>query len=593
MSTMTRATATAATDPAGEERVPMIDAAGAVPDERRTSISTTSPRPAGTSATNRRLASGVRDHSGSRPEGPLAEGARDMEPRMKKDSKPVLNGDGADRKNRTATRTFNLPSLVLALLLAGSVSMGCSSSDSTETSNGADTSTTDASESADTDDTPSDPAETGETPPEMGEGGPPGDGGPADESDINKTGVHDQDGGTETEEGQSYAATETDESAIYVHGGGSYTSSGATLTKTGDTSSDSSSNFYGNNAIVLAEDESTIALTDCSLTADSEGSNGAFAYGEGSTITLDNCTISTTANSSRGVDATYGGSVTITNSEITTAGDHSAALATDRYDDNDPPSITADNVTGTTSGDGSPGIYSTGTFVVSNSDLVATGSEAAAIEGFNSITLTNSDIAGSAKWGAIIYQSTSGDSSVGTGTLDMSGGSLTNDSSGPVFMVVNTEAIIDLDDVDITTQGDVLIRATDASAGDANVNSDWGSSGGDVTFNATDQELDGSVSVNELSSVAITLSGTSTLTGAVEVEDGGSAAITLEDSATWTATGDSQVASLDGVTFSGSTPTNVDADSGVVIYYTTATDADGNALTGTYTLAGGGTLVEA
>ena len=81
--------------------------------------------------------------------------------------------------------------------------------------------------------------------------------------------------------------------------------------------------------------------------------------------------------------------------------------------------------------------------------------------------------------------------------------------------------------------------------------------------------------------------------GAVEVEDGGVVTITLEDSATWTAIGDSVVTSLDGVTFSDTTPTNVDAESGVVIYYTSATDADGNALSGTYTLASGGTLVEA
>ena len=176
---------------------------------------------------------------------------------------------------------------------------------------------------------------------------------------------------------------------------------------------------------------------------------------------------------------------------------------------------------------------------------------------------------------------------------EVTGGSITNNSSGPVFMVLNTESIINLEDVDISAEGDVLIRATDASAGDENVNTDWGTSGGDVTFNAIDQVLSGTVSVNELSSVAMTLSGTTTLTGAVEVEDGGVVTIMLEDGATWTATGDSVVTSLDGVTFSDSTPTNVDAESGVVIYYTAATDADGNTLSGTYTLASGGTLVEA
>jgi hypothetical protein len=428
-----------------------------------------------------------------------------------------------------------------------------------------------------------------EAPLEMG--APPDMGGGSG-SDINKTGAYEQDGGTVSESGVTYAAAETDESAVYVYGAGSYTLSDAMLTKTGDTSSDADSNFYGNNAIVLAEDESTITLTDCSLTADSEGSNGAFAYGEGSSIIIDNCTISTTSDSSRGVDATYGGSVTISNSEIQTLGAHSAALATDRYENNDPPTITADNVTATTAGDGSPGIYSTGTFFITNSNTVATGAEAAAIEGLNSITLVDSDITGSAKWGVFIYQSMSGDSSIGVGTFDMTGGSITNNSSGPVFMVLNTEAIINLEDVDINTSGDVLIRATDATAGDENVNSDWGTAGGEITFTATDQVLSGTVSINAISSLDMTLSGTSTLSGAVETEDGGETSITLEDSAVWTAPGDSYVTSLEGITFSGDMPTNVDADAGMMIYYDSATDADGNAMTGTYTLPSGGTLVQ-
>jgi hypothetical protein len=527
-----------------------------------------------------------------------------MEVEMKKNSNVRMKGKGASLKSLAVKWNLSRIALAFVLLLTVLVWTGCSSSDASDTGidDVAVTADMDSATATDDSDVSSDTSEdvssdmNEDAPPDIGEGAPPdmGEGGPpsAGNSDVNKTGAYEQDGGTASESGQTYAATETDESAVYVYGAGNYTLSDATLTKTGETSSAETSNFYGNNAIVLAEDESTITLTDCSLTADSEGSNGAFAYGEGSSIIIDNCTISTTADSSRGVDATYGGSVTVSNSEIHTLGAHSAALATDRYEDNDPPSITADNVTATTAGDGSPGIYSTGTFNVSNSNTVATGAEAAAIEGFNSITLTDSDITGSAKWGVFIYQSMSGDSSVGVGTFDMTGGSLTNNSSGPVFMVLNTEAIINLQDVDISTEGDVLIRATNASDDDDNVNSSWGSAGGDITFNATDQALSGTVSCNELSSMDITLSGSSTLSGAVEIEDGGEVTITLEDSAVWTAADDSYVTSLDGIMFSGDTPTNVDADFGVVIYFDSATDADGNALTDTYTLSSGGTLVK-
>ena len=211
-------------------------------------------------------------------------------------------------------------------------------------------------------------------------------------------------------------------------------------------------------------------------------------------MTLSNCSIATTGDSSRGVDATYGGSVVISDSTISTQGAHCAALASDRYDST-APTITATSVTGTTAGDGSPGIYCTGTFNISASTLTATGSEAAAIEGFNSITLANSDITGYKKWGVIVYQSMSGDSSTGTGSFSMTGGTLTNYSSGPVFMVCDTTAVIDLDGVTIDNSGGstLLLRATSASSGDANVNSSWGSLGGTVTLNATGQALDGAI----------------------------------------------------------------------------------------------------
>jgi hypothetical protein len=151
-------------------------------------------------------------------------------------------------------------------------------------------------------------------------------------------------------------------------------------------------------------------------------------------------------------------------------------------------------------------------------------------------------------------------------------------------MVCNTEATINLEDVDITTSGDVLIRATDSSSGDANINSDWGTAGGNITFSATDQTLAGTISINEKSSLDITLSGTSTLSGDV-ADDDGEVNITLEDSAKWTATGDSHVYSLDGVVFSGDTPVNVDAGSGITIYY-----ESGTGLSGSYTLSAGGQL---
>ncbi|MFB2351396.1 hypothetical protein ACETUS_29865, partial [Priestia megaterium] len=82
---------------------------------------------------------------------------------------------------------------------------------------------------------------------------------------------------------------------------------------------------------------------------------------------------------------------------ITTEGQHCAAIATDRGSGN----VTVTGGTMTTSGEGSPGIYSTGNIKVSDSVITATGSEAAVIEGKNSISITDVTLSGAKKCGAM------------------------------------------------------------------------------------------------------------------------------------------------------------------------------------------------
>lgn len=359
----------------------------------------------------------------------------------------------------------------------------------------------------------------------------------------------------------SYTSTESDTPAIKVASGGSLTLTYSYITKTGDTSSTENSGFYGFNSGVLASSSSssssysgtdettTLTMTDCTIETDASGANGAFAFGEDATVTLDHVTIVTTGDSnSRGVDATYGGTVVITDSTISTQGGSCAALATDRYDNANAPTIIATNVEGTTAGSGSPGIYCTGTFTVTDSILTATGSEAAVIEGLNSITLNNTDISGSEKWGVMIYQSMSGDSSIGTGTFEMTDGTLTNNySEGPLFFICNTDAVIDLAGATLVNTSDMLLVAGKASTASNyidNVNSSWGTSGGIVTFTAEDEELIGDIILcDSSSSIDLTLTNSS-LSGAVNAENNGTADLTIDADSTWEVTGTSYLNSL-------------------------------------------------
>jgi hypothetical protein len=73
-------------------------------------------------------------------------------------------------------------------------------------------------------------------------------------------------------------------------------------------------------------------------------------------------------------------------------------------------------------------ISTTGTFLIKGGTYLAKGSEAAVIEGLNSISVTDVSLTGTVKHGVMIYQSNSAGSAV-TGTFTLaSGGSLVQQS---------------------------------------------------------------------------------------------------------------------------------------------------------------------
>ena len=411
-----------------------------------------------------------------------------------------------------------------------------------------------------------------------------------------------------TDTSYSFTSTTADVPAIKVAPGGGLTAAQALITKSGDTGSTDNSAFYGIDAGVLASSSSTstsytesgkttqLTLTDCTIQTTAIGADGAFAFGEGATVTLDHVTLATTGgNNARGVDATYGGTVSVTDSVISTTGNSCAALASDRYTGATAPVIKATDCTCTTAGSGSPGIYCTGTFTVTGCTLSATGSEAAVVEGKNAITLSNTSLSGAVKWGVLIYQSNSGDSSTGSGAFTMTGGTLTNSSSGALFVVCDTDAAITLKGATLVNPSGTLLLAGEAAtalAYNGAINASWGTLGGVVTFAATDQTLSGNIILCDTSStLALTLAG-STLSGAIDAADiGGTRTVTLDSTSKWTATANSHVTTLTGVALTAGAPTNVDAATGITITCGSATDASSVALSGTYPLASGGSLV--
>ena len=307
--------------------------------------------------------------------------------------------------------------------------------------------------------------------------------------------------------------------------------------KTGNTTSDDNSNFRGQNAVVLSIDGSQINIKGSNITSNSKGSNAVFATGENSIINVENTNIHTKSDSSRGLDATYKGTVNGKNLTITTEGAHSATLATDRGEG----TITAEAAKLTTSGEGSPVIYSTGNIIVNNVNGVANNSEIGVVEGKNSITLTNSNVTGYKDNGFMLYQSFSGDAESGIARLKAENNTLTTHATGAFLYVNNTTAEVDLSNNAISMPNtSTLVKAA--------ADSRWGKTGengGHLTFRTSNQELSGNIMADSISTIALDMTNGSSLVGAVNTDNTAKeVTVKLSKDSNWILTGDSYVKSL-------------------------------------------------
>jgi len=398
------------------------------------------------------------------------------------------------------------------------------------------------------------------------------------------TAAYTVDGQTLTEDNKTYTASGADESAILVTNGGNLTVTNASISSSGDSSSTDNSSFYGQNAVVLAQANSSVTISDSTISSTGIGANGAFASGENSLVTLSNVTITATGNGGHAVMATLGGTMVLTNVNMTTSGGASSAIATDRGSG----IITVTGGTVNVSGSNSAGIYSTGVITATDLTITSTGAEAAVIEGANSIILYNTSLTSSYddKWGVMIYQSMSGDAEGTEGTYTMTGGSLSyTGSNGPLFYVTNSTANINLSGVALAVDSGILVNATAGDWGNS------GSNGGTVILTADGQALPGSIVADAISSVSLILNNGSTLTGAVNSDKTAeSASITLDDSSTWMLTANSYVTTITGAIISVSAVTNITGN-GFNVYYDSSANPSLNGQT--YSLVGGGSLIPA
>ena len=337
-----------------------------------------------------------------------------------------------------------------------------------------------------------------------------------------------------------YTADQDDESAVDVSGAEQAVLTGATILKTGgNASSADAASFRGVNAAVRVYDSAVLTLSDSVIQASAQNATGVFAYGHG-TVYINDCEVTVTGGGAGGVQVAGGG--TLIGGNLTVQSASKAAIRSDRGGG----TMILDGGTYTSTGkNGCPAIYSTADITVKNAVCTSEQSRAVIIEGKNTVTLENvilsgndqSTKEGSVRANVLLYQSASGDASVGTSVFTMTGGEMTC-HSGAMFYCTNTDSVINLKNaaLNLSADGSLLI----VSAGR------WGKegrNGGDCVLNAENQVLEGTVTVDSISSLALNLTDSS-FTGAVSAD--GQVSVTLTDGSTWTLTGDSFITAFEG-----------------------------------------------
>ena len=353
---------------------------------------------------------------------------------------------------------------------------------------------------------------------EMGGGTPPdAPGGSSSSSSVTWSGATEITAGG-TFANQTYTSTTADQNALLVNTSDAVAITNPTVQKTGDSNGGDNTSFYGTNAAIMVKSGSTTAITGGTVTTAANGANGIFCYGgngavngaagDGSTVYINGTTIVTTGNQSGGIMTTGGGVTAATNLNVTTNGNSSAAIRSDRGGG----TVLVSGGSYTSNGVGSPAIYSTAEIAVENAVLTSTQSEGVCIEGLNSVALTNCTLNvnnvtknGNAQFldGVMIYQSMSGDSASGTSTFSMSGGTL-NNYSGHAFHVTNTNAVINLSGVTINNASGILLSVCDDG---------WSGASNIATLNASGQALSGDILVGSDSGLTLNLTNGSTFTG--------------------------------------------------------------------------------
>jgi hypothetical protein len=353
-----------------------------------------------------------------------------------------------------------------------------------------------------------------------------------------------------------FTSDTTDENVILVSGKINTNISNITVQKTGDSDGGDNTSFYGINSAIIAKNGANLTLENITISTSATGANGVFSYGgsattnnsssDGTTITIKNSTITTTKDNSGGIMTTGGGITNAYNLTINTSGISSAAIRTDRGGG----SVLVEEGTYTTSGQGSPAIYSTADITVKNATLISKLSEGIVIEGKNKVLIENCNLTdnntklngqSTTYKNIFLYQSMSGDAASGNSEFTANNSNITT-NNGDTFYITNTTSTINLNNntiVNNDSNGNFL-RAQSDSWGNQ------GENGGVVELNLTSQNVSGNIVIDTISTLKMTMTSNSYYEGTINGDNTAQEInIILDQTSKIKLTGDSYITSLD------------------------------------------------
>ena len=312
----------------------------------------------------------------------------------------------------------------------------------------------------------------------------------------------------------------------------------------------------GNNSAILAKNGANLTIKNATIITEADGANGVFSYGgsattnnsssDGTTITISDSTITTTGDNAGGIMTTGGGTTNASNLTINTSGTSSAAIRSDRGGG----TVKVNGGTYTTTGNGSPSIYSTADITVNDATLVAKASEGIVIEGANTATINNCDLTDSntklngqsiTYKNIFLYQSMSGDASNGNATFTAKNSKITT-NNGDTFYITNTTATINLTNNTIVNNDSTgnFLRAQKDSWGNT------GSNGGNVILIMTQQNAEGNIVIDSISTLDMTMNENSYYEGTINgSNEAKSITLKLDSTSKIKLTGDSYITSLE------------------------------------------------